>query len=137
MGAGAVKAAFHFMSESRGLGVLAAFSCSVCDVASVIAPQNDDFLLQSTGRPDIGNSFILFLSKTHRRLVPECWKSARPSFGNSLTMLFVGNPHALPLLNFFAGNPFIASFPSALVKSNPPSRKFGSLSPHLKTSADP
>ena len=45
--------------------------------------------------------------------------------------------HALPLLNFFAGNPFTASFPSVLVKSDLPSRKFGSLSPHLKNGVNP
>ena len=78
-----------------------------------------------------------FLSTAHSRLVPECWKSVRPSLANSLKMLFVGNLHALPLLNFFAGNPFTASFPSVLVKSDLPSRKFGSLSPHLKNGVNP
>ena len=34
----------------------------------------------------------VFLSKAHSRLVPECWKSVRPSLANSLKMLFVGNP---------------------------------------------
>ena len=79
----------------------------------------------------------VFLSKAHSRPVPECWKSVRPSLANSLKMLFVGNLHALPLLNFFAGNPFTASFPSVLVKSDLPSRKFGSLSPHLKNGVNP
>ena len=45
--------------------------------------------------------------------------------------------HALPLLNFFAGNPFTASFPSVLVKSDLLFWKFGSLSPRLKTGVDP
>ena len=78
-----------------------------------------------------------FLSKAHSRLVPECWKSVRPSLANSLKMLFVGNLHALPLLNFFAGNPFTASFSSVLVKFDLLFWKFGSLSPRLKTGVDP
>ena len=106
------------------------------DFASVIAPTNWQSLLRLMVAWMLEiRSF--FLSKAHSRLVPECWKSVRPSLANSLKMLFVGNLHALPLLNFFAGNPFTASFPSVLVKSDLPSRKFGSLSPHLKNGVNP
>ena len=49
-----------------------------------------------------------------------CWKSASSSSSD-----------------FFAGNPFTASFPSVLAKSNLLSWKFGSLSPHLKNGVNP
>lgn len=64
--------------------------------------------------------YLSFPSTASRYYSFFCWKSASSSSSN-----------------FFAGNPFTASFPSVHAKSDQLSRKFGSLSPHLKTSVDP